>query len=173
MDDEAGVKLLKNMNFHRKRGISFALKPEELSWLLDEGIAEMWASHWRDDDNPKAESTYGVHKPAIVLCAACAGGHHEHCGRQAGVVKCDCRFCWSSGKAQVPEDRYRNDVTYATMVNTLESFIHQAQMTPSEIRECALLACIHYEQHRPFPSQVFPIEVLDAIETINGWRSGK
>jgi hypothetical protein len=35
------------------------------------------------------------------------------------------------------------------LVDSLESYIHQLQFTPSEIRECAMLAAINHERRRP------------------------
>ncbi len=50
---------------------------------------------------------------------------------------------------KTPEEKYMNDPQYARLVDTLESFIRQAQFTPSEVREAAMLACIKYEMKRP------------------------
>lgn len=44
-----------------------------------------------------------------------------------------------------PRERYQNDPEYRLLVQTLESFIHQARFTPSELREAAVLASINYE----------------------------
>jgi hypothetical protein len=44
-----------------------------------------------------------------------------------------------------PENRYYRDPYFSSLVDLLESFIHRTQYTPSELREAALLAAIHYE----------------------------
>ena len=45
-----------------------------------------------------------------------------------------------------PQQRYLSDPTFNRVVNYFEKLIHEAQLTPSEIREAAMLACIHYEE---------------------------
>jgi hypothetical protein len=47
----------------------------------------------------------------------------------------------------IPQERYYRDVEFKTLVDTLETFIHRCQYTPTELREAALLAAIHYEYH--------------------------
>lgn len=47
-----------------------------------------------------------------------------------------------------PEDRYRRDPVFKTFVDTVRVLIERAEMSPSEVREGAVLACIHYEQRR-------------------------
>jgi hypothetical protein len=47
------------------------------------------------------------------------------------------------------EYRYLHDPAVNALVNALEHHIHALQFTPSEIRECAMLAAIRYEQRRP------------------------
>jgi hypothetical protein len=47
------------------------------------------------------------------------------------------------------EYRYLHDPMVRALVDSLEHHIHNLQFTPSEIRECAMLAAIHYEQRRP------------------------
>ena len=50
--------------------------------------------------------------------------------------------------SQSPVDRYMNDPTYKRVVDMFEHIIHTAQLTPSEVREAAVLACINYENKR-------------------------
>ena len=47
------------------------------------------------------------------------------------------------------EYRYLHDRMVKELVDSLEHHIHELQFTPSEVRECAMLAAIHYEQRRP------------------------
>ena len=46
------------------------------------------------------------------------------------------------------EQRYLHDPQIRALVDSLESQIEQLNFTPSEIRECAMLAAIHHEYHR-------------------------
>jgi hypothetical protein len=48
---------------------------------------------------------------------------------------------------QTARDRYLNDPTYRRVVDMMEHLLHQAQITPSEMREAAVLASINYESH--------------------------
>jgi len=45
-------------------------------------------------------------------------------------------------------DRYRSDPMINIMVNQLVSTIEQLSLTPTEVRECAMLACVIYEQSK-------------------------
>ena len=51
--------------------------------------------------------------------------------------------------SRTPEQRYYNDPMFARVVDTLYGLVVDCQLTPSEIREAAMLACIKYEMHRP------------------------
>ena len=53
-------------------------------------------------------------------------------------------FDWQN----TPEFRYRTDVKFKQLVDLLTHFVFKAEFTPSEVREAALLACIHYEHVR-------------------------
>ncbi len=70
-----------------------------------------------------------------------------------------------------PEMRYRNDTVFHTMVDQLEAMIHQTLLTPSEIRDAAMLACIHYEMRqlatKPY---TFPVSVVEAVEVLQSYR---
>ena len=46
------------------------------------------------------------------------------------------------------EYRYTHDPMIKRFVDSLEHSIYELKFTPSEIRECAMLAAIHYEQRR-------------------------
>lgn len=50
-----------------------------------------------------------------------------------------------------PEERYHKDPQFKSLIDMLEMLIERAQLTPTEIREAATLACIHYEQRRCKP----------------------
>lgn len=45
-----------------------------------------------------------------------------------------------------PTERYRTDVNFRNMVNMLYNLVAEAQFTPTEIREAAMLAQIKYEE---------------------------
>lgn len=47
--------------------------------------------------------------------------------------------------------RYLNDPQVHALVDSLENYIYELRFTPSEIRECAMLAAIHFEQRRTRP----------------------
>lgn len=46
-------------------------------------------------------------------------------------------------------ERYLNDVVFHTVVEQLRALLRGAQLTPSEIREAMMLACIIEEERRP------------------------
>lgn len=46
---------------------------------------------------------------------------------------------------QTPRDRYNNDVAYRRVVDTMTHMLLTAQITPSEMREAAVLASINHE----------------------------
>lgn len=46
------------------------------------------------------------------------------------------------------DERYHTDSQFRMMVDVLESWIHQMDATPSEVRDMAMLACFHYEMRR-------------------------
>ena len=57
-----------------------------------------------------------------------------------------------------PEERYTSDAMFRRLVDTLENQIHQANYTPSELREAAMLAAIHYDSARIRKMYQFPFE---------------
>jgi len=52
---------------------------------------------------------------------------------------------------KTPMEKYNNDVDFRRVVDMIESLIVNAQFTPSEIREAAVLACINNEMRQPRP----------------------
>jgi len=71
---------------------------------------------------------------------------------------------------KTPEQKYNNDVSYRRLVETIESLIHEARFTPSEVRECATLACIHYEQRKTQGFIIVPENVNESLKIIEDWR---
>lgn len=45
--------------------------------------------------------------------------------------------------------RYRNDPAFRTIVDTMRLIIRSATLTPSEVREAAMTACVIEEMYRP------------------------
>lgn len=58
------------------------------------------------------------------------------------------------------EERYHRDPMFRVLVDTLYMQIVQARYTPTEIREAAMLAQIHYEQ-RHVRAHIIPLRLLD------------
>lgn len=48
-----------------------------------------------------------------------------------------------------PDERYLRDPMFRQLVDVLEHHIETANYTPTELREAAVLAAIHYEMRRP------------------------
>ncbi len=46
----------------------------------------------------------------------------------------------------LPEDRYNRDPAFKSLVDVMHAFIQRAEYTPTEMREAALLACIHHDR---------------------------
>ena len=49
------------------------------------------------------------------------------------------------------EDRYMRDPLFHTLVESLYVIIKNGEMTPTEVREAAMLAAVKYEMELPFP----------------------
>src|SRR5262249_27707989 len=47
-----------------------------------------------------------------------------------------------------PHDRYTTDAPFRTLVDTLEGVIDHYALTPRDMHDAAMLACIHYERRR-------------------------
>lgn len=46
------------------------------------------------------------------------------------------------------KERYRNDPIFHTVVNHMRLLLSDAHLSPSEVREAAMLACIIEEEYR-------------------------
>lgn len=46
-------------------------------------------------------------------------------------------------------ERYRNDTTFRCLVDSLQAAVLHMQLTPSEVREAAMLACVMIEERCP------------------------
>jgi hypothetical protein len=47
-------------------------------------------------------------------------------------------------------ERYLTDATFHAIVDSMRAIISGAHLTPSEVREAAMLACIIEDERRPF-----------------------
>ena len=69
---------------------------------------------------------------------------------------------------KTPQEKYLNDPCYKRLVDIFENQIHQANFTPSEIREASILACINYELNRRIPhSIIVNKEASNALDMLN------
>ena len=59
-----------------------------------------------------------------------------------------------------PEQRYLQDVAFKQLVDMLEHFIIKADYSPTELREAAMLAAIHYEYHTVRQRFIFKEDAL-------------
>ena len=71
---------------------------------------------------------------------------------------------------KTPQEKYENDAPYTHLVDTIEKLIHNAQFTPSEVREAAILACIHFEMRSSYRFDSVPSKVNDALECLAVFR---
>ena len=65
-----------------------------------------------------------------------------------------------------PNEKYENDHSYRQLVDMLTALIHQAEFTPSEIREACMLACIRHEHYRRIRPVVISAEAARAMEVL-------
>ena len=70
-----------------------------------------------------------------------------------------------------PEQKYRTDPDFAHVVGMLEAIIHDAKLTPAEIRLAATLACIHYQMQTSTVDMVVPREVEKWLDSV--WATGR
>ena len=67
---------------------------------------------------------------------------------------------------KTPNEKYENDHRYRQVVDHLTALIHQAEFTPSEIREACMLACIRHEYSRRIRPVVISAEAVRAMEVL-------
>jgi hypothetical protein len=65
-------------------------------------------------------------------------------------------------------DRYLTDAVFHQLVDTLHALISQAEFTPTEIREAAMLAQILYEERRGFTTNLDRDLQLKRLDDIRG-----
>jgi hypothetical protein len=73
---------------------------------------------------------------------------------------------------KTPAEKYKNDIHYRSLVDHMVNMIHQAQFTPSEIREAAIFACIKYEESKVRTTMVLetPSGVMTALKTLEKYN---
>ncbi len=72
------------------------------------------------------------------------------------------------------EERYQEDVHFHHIVDAMAHWIGQMHLTPTEMREAAMLACIHHEHRtiRSFHALMPEKTILDArvrVERLRSW----
>lgn len=76
---------------------------------------------------------------------------------------------------KTPREKYMFDNKYKTLVDTMCSYIQSCHCTPSEMREAAILACIHYEERniQLIIAPQIPKAVENALKEIHEWTTSE
>lgn len=69
-------------------------------------------------------------------------------------------------------ERYRRDPLFNKLVQLLMHPIAEAQMTPTEVREAAMLACVLHEERNPRPMMLTP-DQFDQVQAIKRGDKGQ
>ena len=78
-----------------------------------------------------------------------------------------------------PEEKYLHDSRYHTLVDTMEAHLQSCLFSPEEMREAALMACIHYELNHSYHqeniniAETYPDYVLQALDRLIKWRKSR
>ena len=71
---------------------------------------------------------------------------------------------------EIAETRYQRDPAFRALVDAMYSHIDALKLTPTEMREAAMLACIKFEQRHPRPVMLRDMhaQFLDSISGARG-----
>jgi hypothetical protein len=72
-----------------------------------------------------------------------------------------------------PRQKYESDPMYHNVVNAIHNLIETCQLTPLEVREAAMLACIHYEARRMPEPMLITKKACECLDFLYNWRNGK